>query len=547
MRLLGYLGVAAALAACGEAPLETPGAATMAVVDAGASEARLEADVRFLADDLLEGREAGQRGYDIAALYVAERFRALGLEPIGEDGTYFQEVPLRSFTPTLPGGAVLAITGPDGVTNTWKPGAEFVGSSLREAALIGQAPLVFVGYGFVSEEHGRDDYQNLDVEGAVVVSLAGAPKTLNSEERAYHSAQRNRYASERGAIGMISLMLPSFEEQRYPFERLAEQMMKDPVTSWVREDGSPSTNAPRLLGSITMGQVGAAKLFDAVGADWSDIVEAAETDDGLVPGFTMDLTASMRFENNVTNTKSPNVLGFVPGTDPALSGEVVMVTAHLDHEGNQAPGADAIYNGAMDNAVGTAALMEAARSLIADPPARPVLFVALTAEEKGLLGSDYLANNSVTEGQVVANINLDMPVLTFPFVDMVAFGAERSTLGPVVAAATESLGVTLSPDPIPEQGIFTRSDHYSFVKKGVPAVFLFTGFGGEGAEAFPHFLSTHYHQPSDEIDLVMFDQLDRFAELNTAIIRDVANMDETPVWNAGDFFGTTFEGPMASE
>ena len=178
-----------------------------------------------------------------------------------------------------------------------------------------------------------------------------------------------------------------------------------------------------------------------------------------------------------------------------------------------------------------------------DAQRRPVLVIALTAEEKGLLGSSYnAANPTVPAGQVVANVNLDMPVITYDFADVVAFGAERSNLYPQVVAATEQFGLTLSPDPQPEQGFFTRSDQYSYVRAGVPAVYLDLGFANGGEEAQGLVFDNHYHEPSDEIELIDFDALERFTAVNHAIARNVANMDETPAWQPGDFFGTTFGG-----
>lgn len=544
-----YLGLSlAVLAACTEAEppeAQLPPVEIEAEKLTPAAEARLEADVRFLADDLLEGREAGRRGYDIAARYVAERYRSLGLDPVSDEDGYYQMVPLRSFTPSLDGGAELSVGG-----EIFEPRFDFVGPSKVAQTSVENAPVVYAGFGLVSERHGRNDYDGVDAEGAIVVVFRGAPKGLNSEERATFGRMQARTAAEQGAIGLIQILTPEYERNVRSFDRYAEGALgEDPVT-WVGGGGRAYTDAPGLAGTIVMGQEGGRKLFEMAGMDWQLVTAAIESDEGSVEAVNLGLEASMGFDNAVTDFESPNVLGVLAGSDPQLANEVVVVTAHLDHEGAKprADGSDGIYNGAMDNSVGIAALLEAARVLAEDPPKRTVIFAALTAEEKGLLGSDYLARNPVLPGkEVVANINLDMPVVTFPFVDLVAFGSDRSSLGPIVAAAGESLGIPLVPDPIPEQGIFTRSDHFSFVKQGVPSVFLFTGFGGQGAEEFPKFMSTHYHRPSDEIGLVMFDQLARFAELNAAIIRGVSDVEQTPVWNEGDFFAETFGGPVAGE
>ncbi|WP_448662224.1 M28 family metallopeptidase [Sphingomonas sp. CJ20] len=243
--------------------------------------------------------------------------------------------------------------------------------------------------------------------------------------------------------------------------------------------------------------------------------------------------------------KAPNVLGILPGSDPVLRNEYVVLSAHLDHIGTDArPGRDKVFNGAMDNAAGVATMLEAARILATAPvaPKRSILFVALAGEELGLVGSSYLARNPVVgTGKVVADVNLDMPILLYDFQDVVAFGAEHSTLGPIVAHAAGQMGVTLSPDPMPEEQLFVRSDHYSFVKAGVPSVFLVTGFKNGGEKAFRGFLRTHYHQVSDQIDLP-FDWKAgaKFAELNARIAREIADGEQPPRWYEGNQYGDRY-------
>jgi Zn-dependent M28 family amino/carboxypeptidase len=234
------------------------------------------------------------------------------------------------------------------------------------------------------------------------------------------------------------------------------------------------------------------------------------------------------------------------GSDPALKNEVIVLSGHLDHVGiGAAVKGDTIYNGAMDNAAGIASMLEVAHGFkhLKVRPKRSILFLAVTAEEKGLVGADYFAQNpTVAKRNIVGNVNLDMPILTYEYKDVVAFGAERSTIGPAVARAAATQGVGLVPDPQPEQGIFTRSDHYRFVQQGVPSVFLVTGPGGEGATANAGFLKEHYHLPSDEIGLVRWDTGARFVALNMAILRELADAPERPRWNKGDFFGRLYNG-----
>ena len=241
-----------------------------------------------------------------------------------------------------------------------------------------------------------------------------------------------------------------------------------------------------------------------------------------------------------------NVVGLLEGSDPALKSEYVVISAHLDHVGVGKPDAkgDTIYNGAMDNAVGTGSMLEVARAFAASgkKPRRSILFVAVTAEEKGLVGSDYFAANPVVPAaQIVADVNLDMPILLYDFQDVVAFGAEQSTLGPIVERAAAKMGVTLSPDPMPAEQLFLRSDHYSFVKAGVPSVFLVTGFKNGGEKAFRDFLKTNYHKVSDDLKQP-FDWKAgaKFAKINYLIAREIADADQEPRWYEGNSFGERF-------
>lgn len=242
---------------------------------------------------------------------------------------------------------------------------------------------------------------------------------------------------------------------------------------------------------------------------------------------------------------SANVIGVLPGSDPKLAGEYVLMTAHLDHVGTDAEGkGDRIHNGALDNATGIAALIEVARAMKAagTAPRRSILFAAVTAEEDGLIGSHYLARHPVTgSDRIVAVVNADMPVLLYDFTDVIAYGAERSTLGEVAARAVGDMGLSLAHDPMKQEDFFLRSDHFSFVQRGIPALFLMTGFAGEGEARFRRFIERDYHQPSDDLDLPINWQAGaKFARLNYHILRDVADADTAPEWYEGDELGNRF-------
>jgi Zn-dependent M28 family amino/carboxypeptidase len=267
-------------------------------------------------------------------------------------------------------------------------------------------------------------------------------------------------------------------------------------------------------------------------------------------GAALAATLTMTSATTHKRTSSPNVVGVLKGSDPSLAATSVVLTAHLDHTGLRPSGdGDRVNNGAYDNATGSAILLEVARALAAAPvrPKRTVLVVLVTAEEKGLLGSDYFAHFPVkAAGRMVANVNLDMPVFLTASSDIVAFGSENSTLDAVVRKALTASGYTMSPDPMPEQNIFVRSDQYSLVKKGVPAVYLMPGFTAtdkavNGQEVFGGFLASHYHKPSDDLSLPMdLAAVERFARANLAVARAIADDPVDPAWKPGNFFGKLF-------
>jgi Zn-dependent M28 family amino/carboxypeptidase len=262
-------------------------------------------------------------------------------------------------------------------------------------------------------------------------------------------------------------------------------------------------------------------------------------------GFAIPGKLTIERHSAVQKMTSPNVIALLPGSDPKLADEVILFTAHLDHDGVVAPvNGDTIMNGAMDNAAGVAAMLEAARAFVESgkAPKRSIMFAAMTAEEDGLLGAEYLAHYPAMKNKkVMGVVNLDMPVLTYDFQDLIAFGAEHSTMGTIVGRAVKSAGVTLSPDPVPEEGLFTRSDHYMFVQKGIPAVFLATGWAGPGKAASQEFISKHYHQVSDDMKLPFNWQAGaKFARINYLIGRELADAPAAPLWYEDSYFGKKF-------
>ncbi|GAA0439115.1 MULTISPECIES: M28 family metallopeptidase [Sphingomonas] len=508
-------------------------------------QAALKAHVAFLASDALRGREAGTPDYDVAAEYVAAQMLAAGLTPGGKDGSWFQPVPLVAAKPAGEPTMALRVAGqavPMAFGTDWTirvtPTAERIALS---------APVVFAGYGIVDKASGRDDYRGLDVRGKIVAILYSGPKGLNSEIAAHLSNRldRARVAKAHGAVGVVVIETSQIH-QVFPFEAMAEGWDTRGVT-WADAAGKPRDAGVPTLGVLSF--AGAEKLFAGSKIRWSD-VRAADDAGKKLPTGALAATLSTEQRFTIEHVPSANVVGMLRGSDPTLSSEVVVLSAHLDHIGVTKPvDGDAINNGALDNAIGIASMLEVAKAFGTEAarPKRSLLFVAVTAEEKGLIGSDYFAAHpTVAKENVVANVNLDMPILTYRFVDLVAFGADRSSIGPAVAAAAKARGLALVPDPAPEEADFVRTDHYSFVRQGVPSVSLNPGPGGPGAAATKAFLENNYHQPSDEIGLpIDWRAAEDFVDVNQAIVRTLADAPDRPRWNKGDYFGTLYKGPMA--
>jgi Zn-dependent M28 family amino/carboxypeptidase len=501
--------------------------------------ANIKADMAYLASDRLKGREAGTPEYDMAARYVAGQMKQIGLVPKGDHGGYFQHVPLLAYRAKDQG--VMVLHDKAGHTVPLLFGADYVVSGYGQAAVLKMdAPLVFVGYGLVAPEHGRNDYAGLDVRGKIVVALAGAPKFLQSEERAYYRSARIKVAAAKaaGAVGFVSVGTLT-GERLYPFANIVRQYQSWGMT-WVKPDGAPFF-AARLPGLAGISVAGAHKLL---GADTDKILAAAETKEGVVKGFALPWSLKAELHSEIKKVESENIVGLLPGSDPRLKTEYVVLSAHLDHIGITPPvNGDSINNGALDNASGVATTLEVARLFAGKPARRSVLFLIDTAEEKGLIGAEYFAHNpTVPRAAIAADVDLDMPILTYDFTDVTAYGADRSSIGPSVRRAAATMNVALSPDPEPDEGIFTRSDHYRFVEQGVPAVFLATGFANGGEAATRFFMKTNYHKPSDDLSQpIRYDVGAKFARLNYAITRELAD-GTRPSWNKGDFFAAKFAG-----
>lgn len=507
----------------------------------------LKAHVEFLADDTLKGRLAGSDEYEIAARYVASRLHQFGLKPAGDNNSWFQSVPFIKSTQDSSSVSMILDTGKQ--QTELKSPQQFVSfSSISSEQVNVRAKLAFVGYGIVSKELKHDDYADMDVKGKIVVFLAGRPSAFPSEEGAHVSSigEKFRNAAQNGAVGVISVHTPIVERAR-PYSLLAN-FATTPTMQWEKKDGTAFNAFSSLKGAAFMTVEAGKLLFSQAGLNLETVFEQLSKEQVPV-GFDIDLTVSLKQKSSHERIRSSNVVGVLEGSDSKLKNEYVVYTAHLDGVGVTTDGSNDVNNGALDNAVGVALLLEAARRFTQGPrPKRSILFVVVTAEERGLLGSSYYANNpTVPIKSMVANINLDMPFVFHPFADIIAFGEQHSTMGKFLKTTLDKMDLKLSPDPVPEQAAFVRSDHYSFVKQGVPAVFLTPGFTSKdpsinGGQMVGEFLGKHYHQPSDDFSLpIDYAAGAIFTEVNYAIGRDIANSAERPVWHDGDFFGELFK------
>lgn len=546
-RLLALAGAAACTLT-----LATPSA--LAAPDPTA--AGIRAHMAFLSDDLMEGRATGSRGFDLAARYVATRFEALGLKPAGTGGSWYQPITFTEASPVIP-AATLTLTR-NGQDTVLKPADDFLpGTDYFAAKRTVTAPLVFVGFGVHAPELGYDDFAGVDLRGKIAVVVGGAPAHFASTARAHYSNRitKARELVARGAVGQLGMSLPE-DLKRVPWERSVRQSWV-PGMRWLQADGTPADAFPELQASASLGPSAMAPLFAGSPHTPEEIyARLTSTKEQPARPLSFDLpgTATVHRETLSSKRESMNVIAVLPGQDPALRDEYVVITAHLDHIGKGAAiNGDSIYNGALDNASGTAVMLEVARLLAESPQRRrrSVMFIALTGEEKGLLGSDYFARNpTVPAERIVANVNMDMPVFLAPGTGVVAFGADHSTLGPVVAKAAKQEGVLLVPDEQPEEVLFVRSDQYSFVKAGIPALYLDNGMrsaitGVDAKTPMKDFLANHYHMPTDDMSRpIDFPSLARFARLNERVIRAVANQHDRPRWNKGDFFGERFGTPL---
>jgi hypothetical protein len=497
--------------------------------------------VRFLANDSLEGRDTGSEGHRKAADYVAAQLAALGVKP-GAGDTYLQEVELVSRR-LVEERTRLALVR-KGQQVPLELGREaIVSPRVGEPGTV-DAPLVFVGHGLNIPEAHHFDFNGVDLKGKIAVFLSGGPSTIPGALLAHYgsSAERAKALRQAGAIGFILLQNPRHVE--VPWSRTAASRKQ---ASMRFADASLNEDGGMKLG-VTFNPEHAQMLFEGQPVTYKELLVAADTNTPL-PKFELPARLEAAVDFVTAPVKSANVVGLLPGSDAALSKEYVVLSAHLDHVGVGEPvKGDRIYNGAMDNATGVAAVLEVARVLQAARPKRSVLFTLVTAEEKGLLGSRYFASRpTVPPGSMVANLNLDMFLPLIPFQAVMALGQEESTLGASLQQVAAALGVKVMKDPEPNRMGFVRSDQYSFIREGVPALAFKFGYekGSKEEALFKKWRSDHYHAPSDDLRQPLDKEgAAKFVRLLADLARTVADAPERPRWNGASFF-RRFEKPAA--
>jgi len=491
------------------------------------------AHITFLADDKLEGRNTGSAGHRQAAEYVADNFKRAGLLTAGTNG-YLQPVRFRSRRIIEEQSSLALVRG--GNVEPIQLGDEATFNMRVEQAPRLEAPIIFVGYGLTVPEMKYDDLAGLDLRGKVVLLLTGGPSNIPGPLLSHYQSVRWSILKQAGAIGVISIPNPKGMDIPWDRAKLARLM-----PAMILADASLDETAGERL-AVTINPARAEKFFNGSGHTFAEILALANSEKPL-PKFTIPASVRSTVKMATAEVESQNVVGVLPGTDPKLKHEYVVVTAHLDHLGVGEPiNGDKIYNGAMDNASGVATLLETARTLGSTQQRfrRSVIFLAVTAEEKGLLGSKYFAAHpTVPAGSIVADVNVDMFLPLFPFRSLIVLGLEESNLAYDLHAVGNELGISILSDPEPERNSFIRSDQYSFIRSGIPSIALKVGYtrGSPEQEIVKRWRTERYHAPSDDLNQPLdFQAAADFNRAYLRIVETIANRTERPRWNSDSFF-----------
>ena len=491
------------------------------------------AHVSVLASDKMEGRGTGAAGLERAAAYIVDQLKSDGLQPAGKKG-FYQPISFRVRQLDETHSSLRLLT--EGKTENIVLGEDAILSKSVDLAPHLEAPMVFAGYGLRMPELQYDDFSNLDAKGKVVVIFTGSPANASSALASHYQslAERARIMREVGAIGWVSIPNPAAMD--LPWSRIASSR----ATPAMQIDDSALDQTKNIQVLVNWNPSRADALFNGTGHTFSEIA-ALGKERKPMPHFS--LNKSLVAESRLIRSKveSSNVAAIYPGADSRLKNEYVVLSAHMDHLGIGAPiDGDNIYNGAMDNASGVAVLLDIAHSLKGVRLKRSVLFLFVTAEEKGLLGSRYFASYPTVPAQaIVADINTDMFLPIIPLKSLIVYGLNESTLGDTVREAAGQEGVTILDDPEPLRNLFIRSDQYSLIKRGIPALAMKVGYekGSPEEAKAQEWLHMRYHAPSDDLNQpVDFSAAAKFEDIERAMTLNIANSDARPQWKPDSFF-----------
>ena len=543
--VLGLLNISAAQSSHKHARSSTdsvrlPGAAFVAMQKIDPE--RIRAHVRYLSHDLLEGRGTGQRGGDIAAEYIATQFAIYGLKPVGDNGSYMQKVPMVGITPQ-PETTFLLVSG-RGDAKSLTPLDDYVAyDQTQQPQSDVDAEIVYVGYGIEAPEYKWDDYKGVDVRGKVLLMLVNEPPSddvnfFKGKALTYYGRWTYKYeeAARRGAVGAI--LIHQTDMASYPWEVVRNSNSGE--KSYLKLDGTPKLKVASWVQYEVAKQMGA-----SAGMNLDKMMADARSRDFHPVTLSVKLKAHM--VSKIRPFESNNVLAMLPGSDRNLKGEAVLYTAHYDHLGIRPdmPG-DNIYNGANDNATGCGILLELARTYAeaSQRPHRSILFASVTAEEQGLLGSEYLGKHPpIPAGKISLDLNYDdIPPLGSPE-EVEVSGAERTTFYPEVEAMAKTFRLKIRPDSRPEAGHYYRSDHFSLARVGIPSFSINEGTKYKGHDAAwgmqqaEEYTSKHYHQPSDEYYPSMdFTGDAAMARFGFVLGWEAASQTKLVGWQKGDEF-----------
>jgi Zn-dependent M28 family amino/carboxypeptidase len=499
--------------------------------------------VKVLAADDMEGRETGSPGLRKAQEYVVEQMKRAGLEPAGSR-SFYQQIQFVS-RQIVEKDSSLALVH-NGQVEPLTLGDDAIFSTRVDLAPVVEAPLIFVGYGLTVPEMSYNDLAGLDLRDKVVVILSGAPAEIPGALASHYQSAGERWKALRkaGAIGMITIMNPTAMD--IPWSRISANRAHPSMA--LKGAEFDETSGQQL--AVTFNPEKAQKLFEGSGHTLQEMLDLLK-DRKPLPRFPLVISVRAKASVNKKTLESANLVAQLPGSDPKLKNEYVVLSAHLDHLGTGEPiNGDRIYNGAMDNASGSAVLLDLIGSLKTSPKKlkRSLLFVFVTGEEKGLLGSRYFTTHpTVKPGSMIANINIDMFLPIVPLKVLTVYGLAESDLGDLAREVAQSLGVQVQADPEPQRNAFIRSDQYNFIRYGVPALAMGVGFekGSPEQEIFKNWRTQRYHAPSDDLDQpVDLAAAGKYEEIIHGMMVRAADNPGRPQWKANSFFRRY--APMAS-